>query len=125
MLDLKKKDQVQKYEMELVENEKQEYKLFGSFMRTKGLKLFSYNHLRDELLEVEIQKDDEVNVVLENGKLKGKSSLQVEAKITTSNTHFEALNFRTATNRIKKFKKGIVKDLCNLKPYNPQPIYNF
>ena len=125
MLDIKQKDNIKRHEIERVESEQQEYKLFGSYLRTKGLKLFSYNHLKDELFEVEIQKDDEVNVVLENGKLKPKYNLHVEAKITTSNTHFEALNLRTAKNRVRKFKKGIVKDLCNLKENNPKPIYNF
>ena len=118
----KTQDKIKKSDVEIVESEQQEYKLFGSFLRTKGLKLFSYNHLKDEVSEVEIQKDDEVNVVLENGVLKPRYNLHVEATVNTSHEHFEALNLRTARNRVKKFKKGIVKDLCNLRKNEPKPI---
>ena len=124
-LDLKQKDQIKGYEIQKLENEKQEYKIIGTFMRNRGLKLFSYNHFKNELLLVEETKDDEVNIVLENGKLKPKFTLHTEAAVNTNNTHFEALNLKTAKKRVDKFKQGKIKELCNLKTYNPKPILNF
>ena len=124
-LDLKQKDQIKGYEIEKVENEKQEYKLIGTFMRNRSLKLFSYNHLKGELNLVDETKDDEVNMVLKNGKLQAVFTLHTEAKVNTNNTHFEALNLKTAKKRLDKFKQGLIKDLCNLKEYNPKPIYPF
>lgn len=124
-LDLKQKDQIKGYEIEKVENEKQEYKLVGTFIRNRSLKLFSYNHLKGEINLVEETKDDEISLVLKNGKLQAEYSLHTEANVNTNNTHFEALNFKNAEKRVRKFKKGLIKDLCNLKVYNPKPIYNF
>src|SRR5690606_10453663 len=125
MLDLKNKDNFQKHEIEQVENQKQEYKIFGKFMRTKGLQLFSYDHFKNELSLVEESKDEDVKVVLEDGRLKPKYNSHTEATINSNHTHFEALNFRTAKNRVDKYKSGKITDLCNLKKYNPKPIYNF
>lgn len=124
-LDLGQKDQIKGYEIESVENEKQEHKLVGTFRRNRSLKLFSYNHLKGEINLVEETKGDEVNMVLKNGKLQAEYNVNTEASVNTNNTHFEALNFRTAEKRVEKFKKGLIKDLCNLKVYDPKPIYNF
>jgi hypothetical protein len=125
MIDLKEKNNIKKSEIELVENQKQEYKIFGRFMRTKGLQLFSYDHLEQELSLVEESKDEDVKLVLEDGKLKPKYNSHTEASINTNHTHFEALNLRTANKRVEKYKSGKIKDLCNLKKYEPKPIYNF
>jgi hypothetical protein len=94
-------------------------------MRNRSLKLFSYSHLKGELNLVEESKNDEINMVFKNGKLQAEFNLNTEAKVNTSNTHFEALNLKTAQKRLDKFKKGLIKDLCNLKEYNPKPIYPF
>jgi len=124
-LDLKQKDQIKGYEIENVENEKQEYKLVGTFIRNRSLKLFSYNHLKGEINLIEENKDDEVNMVLKKGKLQAEYNVNTEAFVNTNNTHFEALNFKTAEKRVEKFKKALIKDLCNLRVYDPKPIYNF
>lgn len=108
--------------IELVEQEQQEYKLVGSFMRTKGLKLFGYNHSSGKLYEVEVTKDDEIHLTPSVNGLTTKYSINAEAKINSADTHFEALNLNTAIKRVNKFTQGKIKDLCNLKPYNPKPI---
>jgi len=51
-----KKDSSNKSEIELVERQKQEYKLIGSFIRTKCLKLYSFNPKDESLFEVDIKK---------------------------------------------------------------------
>ena len=122
-LDIKQKDQIKSHEIENVENEKQEYKLVGTFMRNRSLKLFSYNHIKGELKLIDEIKDDEVNMVRKNGRLDIEYNIHTEAKVNTNNTHFEAMNIKTAKNRVEKFKNGVIHDLCNLRKYDPKPIY--
>ena len=111
-------------ELELVENEKQEYKLLGRFLRTKGLLLFSYDSVHDRLYEVDIQTQNAIALVPDDDKLNliPKDLNVEEATINSAHVHFEALNIRTARNRVAKFKAGKVKELCNLRAVNPDGI---
>ena len=104
-------------ELELVENEKQEYKFVGRYLRTKGLRLFAYRSLTDELKEVNITYKDSIHLIPDetNENLIPKDLGVEEASINSSDIHFEALNNRTAKNRVQKYKDGKIKDLSNLK----------
>lgn len=124
-LDVKQKDQVKGFEIEKVENEKQEYKIVGSFLRTKGLKLFSYNHFKSELSIIEESSDEDVKLTLVDGKLIPKYNTCTEAFINSNDTHFEALNIKTAKKRVERFLNGKIESLSNLRENNPKPIYNF
>lgn len=105
-----------KPEMEMVEREKHEYKLVGTYMRRKGLKLFAYNSLKNELKEVVITTKDTINILPdENGKLTAIDTGYEEANVDTRNIHFEALNLKNAKKRLQKYKAGEIKELCNLR----------
>ena len=49
-------DAISKPESELVEREKMEYTLLGTFYRTKGLKLFTYNPKTEDIKELLIKR---------------------------------------------------------------------
>jgi hypothetical protein len=105
-----------KPEMENVEREKQEYKLIGSYLRTRGLKLFAYNSLKNKLFEVEIEHGDTLHLLPdENGKLRAVDLELEKATVDSRDIHFEALNWKNAEKRLRNFKKGRIKELCNLR----------
>lgn len=105
-----------KPEMENVEREKQEFKLIGSYLRTRGLKLFAYNSLKNKLFEVEVEHGDTLHLIPdENGKLRAVDLELEKAIVSSSNIHFEALNWKNAEKRLRNFKKGRIKELCNLR----------
>ena len=110
-----------KPEQELVENEKQEYKLIGRYLRTRGLRLFAYNSTIDQLYEVDCVIHDSVVLVPDKfGKELIPKDLGVEeANIHTAHIHFEALNLKSARHRVFRFKAGKLKELCNLKRSKP------
>jgi len=104
-----------KPEMEMVEREKHEYKLVGTYLRRKGLRLFAYNSLKNELKEVAISTKDTINIISdENGQLTVIDTGYEEANVDTRNIHFEALNLKSAKKRLQKYKSGKIKELCNL-----------
>lgn len=126
MLEIFKKDSTSKPEMENVEREKQEYKLIGKFLRRKGLKMYAYNSTKDELKEVNITTKDEVNVVMdENKKLVPVDLGFEEAEVDSRNIHFEALNWKSAQKRLRNYKSGKIKELCNLREPSPEGIKLF
>jgi len=105
-----------KPEMENVEREKQEYKLIGTFLRKRGLKLFAYNSLKNLLTEVEVEHGNTLHLMPdENGKLRAVDLELEKATVDSREIHFEALNRKNAEKRLKKFKQGKIKDLCNLR----------
>jgi hypothetical protein len=105
-----------KPEMEMVEREKHEYKLVGTYLRRKGLRLFAYNSLKNELKEVAISTKDTINIISdENGQLTVIDTGYEEANVDTRNIHFEALNLKSAKKRLQKYKSGKIKELCNLR----------
>jgi len=109
-----------KPEIEQVEQKKQEYYLLGTFLRTRGLKLFGYNHLEKKVFPVDIVYSNTIHVVPEgNGSLK---TIDFEAEKTTVDSrfeYFEAMCLRTAKNRVDKYLQGKITKLCNLrKPDN-------
>lgn len=107
---------ITKPELEQVEKEKMEYKLIDTYLRTPGLKLWSYNSLKDELKQIIIAKKE--TLVLEPdefGKLKATGNSNEETNVDGRNIHFEAVSHKSATNRIKKYKDGKIKELCNLR----------
>ena len=113
-----------KSEQELVENEKQEYKLIGTYLRTRGLKLFAYRELADELFEVDIQIRNVIHLIPNETKteLIPNEVATEEVNINSQDIHFEALNWKTARRRLVKYKARKIKELCNLKLANPEGI---
>lgn len=104
-----------KPEMEMVENEKDEFKLIGKYMRTKGLSLFSYNSMKDELRIVKIDKKKDLSITFEEAQMGTKEVTEEECVVDSRNIHFEALNMKNAKKRVQKYKDGKIKELCNLR----------
>jgi hypothetical protein len=104
---------INKAAIEAVENEQEEYKLVGTYIRTKGLKLYAYNPTDDTVQEVDSIPQPTATV---DGKLEVETIGYLTANINTKHIHFEALNTKTAQKRVEKYKAGKLKDLSNLKP---------
>jgi hypothetical protein len=106
---------VSKAETELVQKQKQEYFLLGTFLRTRNLILFGYNHTEDRLFKVEITYSNTIHLFNFGY---GLVAIDLEAEKTTvdsRNTYFEALNMENAIRRVKRYKAGQIKELSNLR----------
>lgn len=109
-------DILSKDKIEQVQKKKTEYKLLGTFMRTKGLNLFSYNSITGELELLKIKYSKQVIVIPDGlGGLTYFDPEKQKTNIDSRNTHFEALNYKSAKERVLKFKQGKIKELFNLK----------
>src|SRR3989304_5238132 len=111
-----------KSEMELLEKEKQEYKLIGKYLRKKGLKLFAYNPLKEvSLREIKVAEKNDLHLLPdERGKLVAKDLGLEEVEVDSRDIHFEALNLKNANKRVQKYISGEIKELCNLR--NPEEL---
>lgn len=108
-------DKVSKPEMEQVEQQKQEYKLIEQYVRSKGMIMYAYNTIKDEITEIKpTVKKDVALVVSEEGTLMKKEEAQEEVMVDPRNIFFEALNRKNAIKRVNKYKQGKIKELCNL-----------
>lgn len=100
---------------ELVQQEKTA-KLLASYLVTNGLTLYSYNHITEEIKSVEIKTGDHVVIYRKlDGTLSYYDPERMKCQVDAKDTHFEALNNKTATRRVERWKAGIVKELCNLR----------
>lgn len=127
MLNIYNKDNsFQKTEQEHVEQEKIEHKLIGTFNRTKGLRLYAYNILNDNLYEVEEVFEGDLYLMRNHeGVIKAYEVGNSKVYVNSNDEHFEALNLENAQKRIGKFKKGLIKDLNNLKKPKEKTIKLF
>lgn len=115
-LDSTKQDNITKPQMESLQQAKQEYMLLGKYRLKRHLKLYSFNHNNDALSEVEmVFKDTPTLVYIDanNWFLSGEQEYKVT--VDSRNTYLQALNISSARERVSKFKKGKIKDLCNLR----------
>ena len=107
---------IDKAEQEIVEQEKQEYYLLGSFHRTRGLKMFYYSAAKDEVHELTIKYGDTIHLIPKNGELIPIDYDAERATVDSRNIHFEALNLNIANRRVQRWKDGVIDQLSNLKP---------
>ena len=80
------------------------------------MNLYAYNPAGDELQKADINFKLQIEIVIEHNKLKSVEQAAQEINVDRRWIHYEALNWRTANERLKKYKSGKIKDLCNLKP---------
>lgn len=116
---------VQKSQQEQVQQQKREYYLLGTYLRTKGLKVFFYNPINEEVKELEIKYSDTIHLVPMGGKLIPTDYENQKCQVDSRCTYFEALNYNSAMKRFNNFKQGKINDLCNLKKYNPDAKIDF
>lgn len=107
---------------EKVEEEKIQYKPLGSFIVHNGNKLYCYNHIEDKVTEVVINYSNTIHVVARNGRLTTVDYEAEKCKVDPRFAYFEAMNYKTAENRVKRWKEGKCKKLENLLEYNPEGI---
>jgi|TARA_B110000908_G_scaffold79648_1_gene95438 hypothetical protein len=96
--------------------QRQESNLIDTFKRSKGLGLFAYDHIGGEVYQVEeIFKGDVWLLRDEKGVAYAKRIGHTETYINPKHTHFEALNIKTANNKVDRFRSGATNNLMNLK----------
>ena len=121
-LDTLKPESTSKPEVEQVQKEKMEYHLLGTYLRTRGLTLYSYNPMKNEIEPVVISYSNTIHIIPEDGQL---IAVDLEAEKTTVDSrfiYFEALNQKSAERRVKKWKNGQIKELFNLRDPNKEPL---
>lgn len=118
-----KLDLLTKNKIETVQKKKVEYKLLGTFSRTKGLQLFSYSSISGKIKQLNIKYSKQVVVIPDGfGGLTYYDPERQKVNIDSKNIHFEALNYTNAVKRVKNFKEGKIKELFNLKPKTQKTI---
>lgn len=103
-------------EIEQVQQEKQEFKLLGTYYRTPGLNLYCYNPHKNTVEEVEVKSNSStcVLVPLENGYLI-EDYEKPKIDVNPNWDYFEALNMKNAVKHVEKFKQGKIKSIWNLR----------
>lgn len=110
-----KEECISKPEMEQVQQEKQEFHLIGTFIRTRGLNLYGYNHIENKIFPVEVKYSNTINLVPIDGVLVPIDYNNQECQVDARFDYFECLNMRNAEKRLKKYKEGKITHLCNLR----------
>lgn len=108
-------------DLELVQKEKQEYKLIDTFLRTPGLTLFCYNPHKDIVEIIESKKSNSAIMVIKDTDIVVEDYEHSQCVIDPTCEFFEALNVKTAEKRVEKWKQGKIK-LSNLRKYNSEGI---
>ena len=125
ILNNKSKDGISKPEIEQVEQKKQEYYLLGTYILTRGLRVFQYNYLTDKTYEVIIKYGNTIHLVPTDDKLIPVDYELKKCVVDNRFPYFEALNITNAIKRVKKYKYGKIDNLCNLRIPNPEGINFF
>jgi len=117
---------VRQNEIEQVQQEKQEFKLLGTYFRTVGLNLYCYNPHKDIVEEVEVKSNSKtcVLVPLKIGYLI-EDYEKPKIEVNTTWDYFEALNLKNAVKRIEKFKQGKINSIWNLRIPNKNAMSIF
>jgi len=113
--DITKANSVSSPEIEQVQQEQTEYLLLGTFLRTKGLCLFYYNPVNGEIREADIKYSDTLHIYKFPDKW---ITIDWESQKTTVDSkvmYFEALNMKSAKQRVDRFIHGLIRELCNLR----------
>ena len=107
-----------KNEIEQVQKQKQEYYLLGRYLRRKGLKIFYYNPIDEQIKELEIKYSDTIHIVNIDGVLTLIDYESQKCVVDNKCIYFECLNLKSALKRFNNYKNGKIKDLCNLIKYD-------
>ena len=113
---------VKKTEIEQVQQQKMEYHILGTYLRTKGLKLFQYSPITEKVEEVEISYSNTLHLIPQDGVL---VPVDLEAQKTVVDTrciYFESLNMKNAEKRVNKWKAGKIEELFNLRDPEREPL---
>jgi hypothetical protein len=120
--EISKQNTISQFEIEQVQLQKQEFYLLGTFLRTKGLTLFYYNPASGEIKEANIKYSDTIHIYKYPDRW---AIIDWENQMCTVDSrviYFEVLNIKVARGRVKKYKEGKIKELCNLRIPNKEGI---
>jgi len=110
-----------KTQIELVQQQKQEFKLIGTYLRTPGLNLYCYNPHLDSVMEVEVKRNSNTCILipLEKGYVvEDYEKPKIEVDPTWD--YFEKANMKNALKHVQRFKEGKIKYLWNLRIPNKE-----
>ncbi len=123
--DTYKIDSVKQNEIEHVQKSKKEFHLLGTYLLTRGLRLYFYNPLKDEIKEASIEENTTLSLGSIGGKLNPIEKNLGKCEINNNYEYFQALNMEKAIRRANRFKKGKIESLTNLKRANNEGISFF
>ena len=112
---LLKNDKTLKNQVEQVVKQKMEYTLLGTYQLKKGMKLFSYDYNKNEVLEVKIKRGEYIVCELTTEGWIYYDPESFNVNIDTKLTYFQSPSITIANNLVWKFKEGKIKELFNLK----------
>lgn len=99
---------------EQTQRQKQEYKYLSSYLRNRSLNLYCWNPIISELSTVEIKRSNTIHAVPVDGVLVA-VDFEMEKSIVDPRCYFfQALNWENAERRVRNWKAGKIKELCNL-----------
>ena len=112
-------------EIEQVQQEKQEFKLLGTYLRTTGLNLYCYNPHKDTVEEVEFKNSATcILVPLKEGyEIQDYERKKLEVDPTWD--YFEKSNMKNAIKHVEKFKQGKINSIWNLRLPNKNALSLF
>jgi hypothetical protein len=106
-----------KTEMELVEQEKQEFRLLGTYLRTPGLFLYCYNPHKEVVEEAFFLKSKNCVLVIDDNEKDWTVEPHERERLEVNPNwdYFEALNIGSARRRVERWKTGKLDSLWNLR----------
>ena len=117
-----RQDFISQFEIEQVQQEQKEYLLLGTFLRTRGLNLFYYNPQNEEIKQATIKYSDTIHVYRLSDRWITIDWESQKCTVDSKVIYFECLNMKSAMQRVQKYKKGLIKELSNLRIPNPDGI---
>jgi hypothetical protein len=113
--DITKANSVSNPEIGQVQQEEKEHLLLGTFLRTKGLSLFYWNPSNNEIKEATIKYSDTIHIYKFPDRWVHIDWENQKCIVDSKVIYFEVLNMKTAKERVRKYKEGKIKELCNLR----------
>jgi len=117
-----KSAKIDKAQLEQVQQKEHEYALIAQYTRTRGLTMYAYSTMSSEIVEVSVSHKDTVHLKPTSIGLIADVAATELCEVDSRDIHFEALNLKTALLRVKKYKSGKIKELCNLRKPNREGL---
>lgn len=112
-----------KSDIEIVEQQKQEFKLLGTYLITSGMNLYCYNPHKDTVELVEFKKSKNCILVIKGGDYCVEDYDRPKLEVDPTWDYFEKSNMKNAEKHVQKFKDGKIKRIWNLKlPNDPKKM---
>ena len=107
--------EITKPQVERVQQQKQEYKIIGSYYTPRGMTLFSFNKETGDVSKVDVKLGNTAHIIFRDGRLTWEDK---DAKKTLADyrlVYFTSLNVDNAKSRVERFLAGKISELFNLK----------